>query len=152
MAKKKEILLGIDPQIDFCQPTGSLYVPGADKDMERLGVFIKKKGRSLSQIGMTLDSHHVIDVGHPAMWVDSRGNYPAPFTIITNADLQNGVYRCRFPNLQTWFLDYTAQLIAHRGVNVGIAAGYLVAGIHRQLGDTAHEGAADAQNMNVHVT
>jgi hypothetical protein len=27
-----------------------------------------------------------------------------------------------------------------------------VAGIHRQLGDTAHEGAADAQNMNVHVT
>lgn len=46
----------------------------------------------------------------------------------------------------------TAQLIAHRGVNVGIAAGYLVAGIHRQLGDTAHEGAADAQNMNVHVT
>jgi hypothetical protein len=27
-----------------------------------------------------------------------------------------------------------------------------VAGIDRQLGDPAHESAADAENMNVHVT
>ena len=45
-----------------------------------------------------------------------------------------------------------AQLVAHRWIDIGIAAGDLVAGGHRQLGDAAHEGAADSQNMNVHVT
>jgi hypothetical protein len=45
-----------------------------------------------------------------------------------------------------------AQLVAHRRVNVGVAAGDSVAGSDGQLGDAAHEGAADAENMNVHVT
>jgi len=44
-----------------------------------------------------------------------------------------------------------AQLVAHRWVDIGIAARDLVPGSHRQLRDTAHEGAADSQNMNVHV-
>jgi len=33
----------IDPQVDFCSPDGALYVPGADKDMERLADFISKQ-------------------------------------------------------------------------------------------------------------
>ena len=45
-----------------------------------------------------------------------------------------------------------AQLVAHRRIDVGVTAGYLVAGSHRQLRDAAHESAADTQNMNVHVT
>jgi hypothetical protein len=45
-----------------------------------------------------------------------------------------------------------AQLVAHWRINVGVAAGDLVAGSNCQLGDAAHEGAADTQNMNVHVT
>ena len=36
--------------------------------------------------------------------------------------------------------------------DVGVAARDLVTGGNRQLGDAAHEGAADTQNMNVHVT
>ena len=45
-----------------------------------------------------------------------------------------------------------AQLVAHRRVDVGVAAGDAMAGGNRQLGDAAHEGAADTQNVNVHVT
>lgn len=33
-------LLIIDPQNDFCSPDGSLYVHGAEQDMQRLADFI----------------------------------------------------------------------------------------------------------------
>jgi nicotinamidase-related amidase len=33
----KSHLLVIDPQVDFCDPSGSLYVPGAEDDMGRQG-------------------------------------------------------------------------------------------------------------------
>jgi hypothetical protein len=46
----------------------------------------------------------------------------------------------------------SAKLVAHRRIDVGVAARDLVTGGNRQLGDAAHEGAADTQNMNVHVT
>jgi len=42
------------------------------------------------------------------------------------------------------------QLVAHRGVHAGIAAGDFVAGFAGQGRDTAHEGAADAKDVNVH--
>ena len=35
-------LLAIDPQNDFCDPSGSLYVPGADEDTKRLAGFVTK--------------------------------------------------------------------------------------------------------------
>ena len=43
-----------------------------------------------------------------------------------------------------------AQLVAHRRVDAGVAAGHAVAGFARQRGQAAHEGAADAENVNVH--
>src|SRR5207244_4203068 len=43
-----------------------------------------------------------------------------------------------------------AQLIAHRRIDVRVAAGHGVAGLARQRCDTAHERAADTQDMNVH--
>ena len=45
-----------------------------------------------------------------------------------------------------------AQLVAHRWIDIGIAAGDFMAGGDGQLRHAAHEGAADAENMNVHVT
>ena len=45
----------------------------------------------------------------------------------------------------------SAQLVAHRRIDIGVAAGDFVAGSDGQLCDPAHEGAADTQNMNVHV-
>ncbi len=42
------------------------------------------------------------------------------------------------------------QLVAHRWVDASVAAGHAVAGLACQRGYAAHEGAANAQNMNVH--
>jgi hypothetical protein len=42
------------------------------------------------------------------------------------------------------------QLVAHRGVDARVTAGDRVAGLPREGGKPAHEGATDAKNMNVH--
>lgn len=85
-------LLIIDPQNDFCDPSGALCVPGANGDMLRLSEFIKLHRKHITRIFVTLDQHHFIDVAHPAMWKDKRGNHPAPFTIISSADIKNEVW------------------------------------------------------------
>ena len=35
-------LLVIDPQNDFCDPNGSLFVPGADEDIKRLAEMVHR--------------------------------------------------------------------------------------------------------------
>jgi hypothetical protein len=42
------------------------------------------------------------------------------------------------------------QLVAHRRIDVGVAAGDAVARLACQRGDPAHEGAADAEDVDVH--
>ena len=54
----KIILLIIDPQIDF-HPGGSLAVAGANEDSERIATFIASNQQIISEIYVTLDSHHV---------------------------------------------------------------------------------------------
>ena len=41
------------------------------------------------------------------------------------------------------------QLIAHRGIHIGVAAGHAVAGSLGDCGDPAHERAANAQDMEM---
>jgi nicotinamidase/pyrazinamidase len=94
--KKKNALLIIDAQVDFCDPHGSLYVTGAEKDMERLGVFIARNKAEIDFIGLTMDSHQVIDISHPSFWQGPDGKYPAPFTQITTAQVEGGVWAPRF--------------------------------------------------------
>lgn len=104
--KKTNALLIIDAQYDFCDPSGSLFVNGADADMVRLGNFIDKNSKSIDFIGLTLDSHQVIDISHPSFWVDKDGNYPSPFTVITNDDVLTGKWSPRFaPNEAIKYID-----------------------------------------------
>jgi nicotinamidase-related amidase len=83
MKRTKNALLIIDPQVDFCDPKGKLYVNGAEKDMERVAKFILQNKEKIDYIAITLDSHRPIDISHPAFWQDCDGNHPGPFTIIT---------------------------------------------------------------------
>lgn len=85
-------LVIIDPQIDFMgyadgRPysfnygsgvyTATLPVSGAVEDMERLAGYIDAKGAELQNITVTLDSHHVLQIFHPAYWRDvSTGKAP----------------------------------------------------------------------------
>lgn len=85
-------LLIIDPQNDFCDQKGSLFVTGADKDMERLAKMIARIGKKLDDIHVTLDTHHFIDIAHPSFLVNSEGKHPNPFTIVTDKDLEDGIW------------------------------------------------------------
>lgn len=92
----KIALLVIDGQNDFCKPTGSLFVPGAEKDMERLAKFVTEHKSEIDFIGLTMDSHQVIDISHPSFWEDKDGNPPSPFTIITASDVESGKWTPRY--------------------------------------------------------
>lgn len=96
MKRKKNALLIIDGQVDFCDPKGSLYVAGAEKDMERLALFISRNKAEIDFIGLTMDSHQVIDISHPGFWQDAQGQCPPPFTQITATQVESGVWTPRF--------------------------------------------------------
>ena len=104
-------LLIIDPQNDFCAPQmGSLYVPGADQDMDRLTQMIDRLRSQLTDIHVTLDSHHLIDIAHPDFWRDSAGNPPPAFTQITADDLRQGRWMTRLPSARDRSLNYLETL------------------------------------------
>ncbi len=65
----------IDPQNDFCNPNGSLFVPGADKDTDHLALMVKRLSGKLDDIHVTLDSHRRVDISHPMWWRDASGNF-----------------------------------------------------------------------------
>lgn len=106
-------LLTIDPQHDFCNPTGSLFVKGADADMQRLATMVTRLGNRLDDIHVTLDCHHMLDIAHPTFWRDQSGKMPQPFTVITYNDVKNGIWQTFAPmntELNNWALYYVQQL------------------------------------------
>ena len=96
----KHTLLIIDPQVDFCHPQGSLYVPNAEQDMHRLNDFIQTHRDRLSEIHITLDSHARLDIAHPLFWMDENGNPPAPFTQVTAEEVRQGKWKTVHPENQ----------------------------------------------------
>ncbi len=96
MNRQKNMLLLIDVQNDFCSPKGSLYVKGAEKDVENMAQFIRKNRKHLDHIICTQDQHQIIDISHPAFWEDKSGNAPKPFTQITPEDIKKGVWKAKF--------------------------------------------------------
>lgn len=103
-------LVGIDIQNCFCDPKGSLFVKGADKDSERTAAFIRRLGPKLSDISLTLDSHHYAHIAHGLFWKDRNGNHPNPFTLINVEDVENGTWRAAKPSLQGYALRYVKTL------------------------------------------
>ena len=120
----------IDPQNDFCKQgetpvfdkhwrvtnpekaSGTLSIPGADKDMDRLATMIEANIRQISSITTTLDSHNDIHIAHPVFIVDSNGNHPNPFTLVTNDDIRSGKFRGSKPEFTKILDEYTAKLEA----------------------------------------
>lgn len=113
-AMKKTHLVMIDPQNDFCDKKGSLFVTGADADVVRLAAFIRKNKNRLTEIHCTLDSHDPIHIAHPRFWVNSKGEQPKPFTLITADDVKNGVWRAFNPQLQVRAQAYVDALAKNK--------------------------------------
>lgn len=90
--KKENALIIIDAQVDFTDPKGALYVAGANEDVKRIAAFILTNQDKLDHIALTLDSHRVVDISHPAWWADANGAEVKPFTPISLADIDSGKY------------------------------------------------------------
>lgn len=105
-------LLAIDCQNDFANRQGSLFVAGADKDMERLTKFVNRLESKINNIHVTLDSHKVMQVFHPAFWVNSKNENPQPFTLIGVDDVKKGTWRTTLPQLQKRGIEYVEALAA----------------------------------------
>lgn len=86
MSNKTQLLI-IDPQVDFCEPQGALFVAGAVEDSIRLGKMISRSLDLIDDIRVTLDSHQPVHIAHPIAWVDKDGRNPDPFTVISVADV-----------------------------------------------------------------
>lgn len=108
--RKKIAFLGIDLQTDFCDPSGSLFVPGADKDVVRIADFIRKHKDKIEFLGLTQDSHQIIAIFHPAFWQDANGAFPGPYTPIFAADVESGKWTPRYMPHEA--LKYLKQLEA----------------------------------------
>ena len=96
--RKTTTLLLIDVQNDF-HPGGSLAIPTAHDDAERIAVLIRNV--SPHRIVATLDTHHALHIAHPHFWRDGNvgTTHPEPFTIITSDQVERGIWKPR-PDLR----------------------------------------------------
>lgn len=106
-------LLIIDPQNDFLDVAGAaLPVPGAQADMDRLAHWLAAHPAQVRNLTVTLDSHASVGVERTTFWLQADGSPVAPFTVITAAQLEQGMYRPRHAALHDEVLAYLRALEA----------------------------------------
>ena len=140
-------LLIIDPQNDFCDVppawqgidglsgqriAPALPVPGAHADMLRLASLMEAGQAGLSSVVITLDSHHRVDVAHPAYWQQGDGQPVAPFTTISAQQVRDGLFRPRDASVQDRTLQYLDALEAQGRY------GLMVWPVHCEIGTWGH--------------
>ena len=86
-------LILIDVQKDF-HPRGSLAIPTANDDAERIAKFIRTNCQLIDRIILTLDTHPKLHIAHSCFWIKGNNDptvHPTPFTIISSSDIQNWI-------------------------------------------------------------
>lgn len=159
MKDQKIHLLAIDPQNDFCDiPVNghpynplvagqriapALPVPGAHEDMLRLAALIDRIGDKLYDVHVTMDSHNPLDIAHPTWWRNSKGDAPAPFTLISADDVRSGLWTARNPAAQSYSLKYVETLEANARYVLVIWPEHCLIG---QWGHNVHASVANSLN------
>ncbi|MBL0714107.1 MAG: hypothetical protein JJV98_10445 [Desulfosarcina sp.] len=91
-------LLLVDVQNTFCIPGFELFVGGASgtgavDDNQRLCEFIYRNLHRITTISPTLDTHQAFQIFHSLFLVNDQGEHPAPFSIVTAEDIEQGLWR-----------------------------------------------------------
>jgi nicotinamidase-related amidase len=90
----RSLLIAIDNQSDFTDEHGSLTVyPGSKRDIENLTRFIYNNLEKLTDIMCSIDTHYTLQIFFTPFWEDEFGNNPAPYTMITYKDVQDGKWK-----------------------------------------------------------
>ncbi len=108
-------LMLVDCQNSFCIPDFELFVAGrsgmgAVEDNIRLCRFIYEHMASITEIVCTMDTHKAMQIFHPAFWVNSAGEHPAPMTAITLKDVQTGLWKVS-PEVSRYVTDRGAEFL-----------------------------------------
>jgi nicotinamidase-related amidase len=140
-------LVAVDVQNSFCTPGFELFVAGrsgsgAVDDNRRLCAFIYRHLDRLTQICPTMDTHHATQIFHPLFIVDDHGEHPAPFTLISPEDVEQGVWKFN-PDLCFSFKvdpDYGQQMLLHytRRLQEGGKYDLTIWPYHAMLGGIGH--------------
>jgi nicotinamidase-related amidase len=101
-------LLLVDCQVDFIHTNGALCVPGAVDDTRRTIEWIFANVDKIDAIYASLDTHVPIQIFLPSWWIDKAGNHPNPSTIISNDEVNQGIWRPLYES--KWSRNYTATL------------------------------------------
>lgn len=112
----KNLLFIVDPQNDFTDPRGSLYVPGAEKTIEHICKFIKTHIQEIDEILISADTHQYYNVGFAEFW-----NIPGlkAFDKISVEDILSG--KCKPRNLDPQKKDaFLSQFRKYRGKELTI--------------------------------
>ncbi len=91
-------LVAVDVQNTFCIPGFELFVggrsgTGAVDDNRRLCEFIYRNLSAITRIAPTMDTHQAMQIFHSVFWVNDEGEHPAPFTLISEEDVEKGRWK-----------------------------------------------------------
>ena len=140
-------LVAVDVQNTFCIPGYDLFVEGrsgtgAVDDSRRLCEFVYRNLGAITQICPTMDSHNAMQIFHPIFLINDKGEHPAPFTLISEEDVRDGVWRFN-PDLCFSFQidkEYGRQLLLHytRQLKEGGKYDLTIWPYHGMLGGIGH--------------
>jgi nicotinamidase-related amidase len=113
-------LLAVDVQNTFCIPEFELFVAGrsgtgAIDDNRRLCEFVYRNLGTITQIVPSLDTHRALQVFHAIWLVDSDGEHPAPYTLVSAEDVESGRWRMNPANAAALGMEpsYARRHLAH---------------------------------------
>ena len=91
-------LIIVDAQNTFCIPGFELFVGGrtgrgAVEDNVRLCRFIYRNLGLITEIAPTMDTHQAMQIFHGIFFVNDRGEHPAPYTLISVEDIEEGRWK-----------------------------------------------------------
>jgi nicotinamidase-related amidase len=140
-------LLAVDVQNTFCIPGFELFVAGrsgtgAVDDSRRLCEFLYRNLGTITQVFPSLDTHQAMQVFHAIWLVDEHGNHPAPYTLVSAADVESGRWRANPAVAEALGieLDYAERHLAHytRRLAEGGKYDLTIWPYHAMLGGVGH--------------
>jgi nicotinamidase-related amidase len=117
-------LVAVDVQNTFCLPEFELFVggrsgTGAVDDSRRLCEFIYRNLGVITRIAPTMDTHQAVQIFHSIFLVNNKGEHPAPYTLVSERDIQEGRWKVNpslcgtghdLPYLERHLLHYAKKL------------------------------------------
>lgn len=81
-----KVLFIVDPQNDFVDPAGSLYVKGAEAAIDNICKLLKE--RDFDRVIVSQDSHQYYHIGHSEFWKEK----PEPGTVIKISEISRNEF------------------------------------------------------------